>query len=979
MVHHRLLAASAGLTAAVACAVAALPVARAADAVRVVAVATAADAPAAPQAAGAAPLKLEKGDHICIVGNTLAERFQHDGWLEGYLYARNPDLDLVVRNLGYSADEIDYSKRLRSKDFGTPDEWLAGQADIPTVAAYRKKEKKDPDAPPKIGNPKDVKANRFEGVNTKADVIFAFFGYNESFAGEKGLPKFKADLTRLLAHYAEQKYNGKSAPRVVLFSPIAHEDLKDPNLPDGKADNERLKLYAAAIADVAKESKVGFVDLFEPSQKLYAAAAAAGKPLTMNGIHLTPEGNRQIASVIDAALTGGAALSGRDEAKFEARLEPARKAAADKAWHWFHRYRATDLFSTYGDRGFLQFTDKQSNYEVLQRELEVLDVMVQNRDKAIWAAAKGQPMAKVDDANVPQFLEVKTNKKDAQPYKSGEEAMKDMTLAKGLKVSLFADEKRFPELIKPVQMSFDTKGRLWVAVWPSYPHWQPTTPMADKILIFEDTDNDGVADKVKTFAGDLHNPTGFEFYNGGIVVAQGPDIWFMKDTDGDDKADVRTRILHGFDTTDTHHTANSFTFDPGGALYWQEGTFMHTQVETPWGPPVRNANSAVYRYEPKTLKLDVYTAYSYANPHGHVFDRWGTDIITDGTGAQPYYGPAFSGHMDFPAKHPKAPVIYKQRTRPCPGIELLVSGHFPPEMQGNLIVGNVIGFQGFLNYKLTDKGAGVEGKEVEPLLQSSDVNFRPSDLEVAPDGSLYFTDWQNSIIGHMQHNLRDPMRDREHGRIYRITAEGRPLLTPPKIAGEPVAKLLDLLKSKEDRVVYRAKIELSAHKADEVVPAVKAWVAGLDKADADYEHQRTEALWLHQWNNVVDVDLLKQVLASPEPKARAAATRVLCYWRDRVPTVLELLKKQAQDKDPRVALEAVRAASFFGAGKAEAASEVALEAVEKHGEDPVLKYTLDETMKQLDAVQKAPKVTQANYERETAPKAANAGPAAGKK
>jgi glucose/arabinose dehydrogenase len=952
MLHHRLLAATAGLTAAVAVSVAALP-ARAAD---------------APASGSPAPVKLEKGDHVCIVGNTLAERMQHDGWLEAYLYARNPDLDLVVRNLGYSADEIDYSKRLRSKDFGTPDEWLAAKAAIPTVAAYRAKEKKEPDAPPKIGNPKDVKENRFENVDTKADVIFAFFGYNESFAGEKGLPKFKSDLARLLAHYAEQRYNGKSAPRVVLFSPIAHEDLKDPNLPDGKADNERLKLYAAAMAEVAKENKVGFVDLFEASQKLYAAAT---KPLTINGIHLTAEGNKQVAGAIDAALAGGHTRADKDEAK----IESVRKAVADKAWHWFHRYRATDLFSTYGDRGFLQFTDKQSNYEVLQRELEVLDVLVQNRDKAIWAAAKGKSVEKVDDSNAPAFLEVKTNKKDAQPYKSADEAMADMTLAKGLKVSLFADEKKFPELVNPVQMSFDTKGRLWVAVWPSYPHWQPKTPMADKILVFEDTNGDGVADKVKTFAGDLHNPTGFEFYNGGLVVAQGPDIWFMKDTDGDDKADVRERILHGFDTTDTHHTANSFTFDPGGALYWQEGTFMHTQVETPWGPPVRNVNAAVYRYEPKTLKLDVYTAYSYANPHGHVFDRWGIDVITDGTGAQPYYGPAFSGRMDFPDKHAKAaPVLYKQRTRPCPGIELLASSHFPPEMQGNLIVGNVIGFQGFLNYKLSDKGAGLEGKEAEPLLQSKDVNFRPSDLEVAPDGSLYFTDWQNSIIGHMQHNLRDPSRDKQHGRIYRITAEGRPLLTPPKIAGEPVAKLLDLLKSPEDRIVYRAKIELSSHKAEEVVPAVKAWLAGLDKADKDYAHQVTEALWLHQWNNAVDVDLLKQVLASPEPKARAAATRVLCYWRDRVPAALDLLKKQAQDKDPRVALEAVRAASFFGADKAEQAGEVALEAVEKHGEDPVLKYTLDETMKQLENVQKPPKVTQATYERE-APKDAAAKPA----
>ena len=113
---------------------------------------------------------------------------------------------------------------------------------------------------------------------------------------------------------------------------------------------------------------------------------------------------------------------------------------------------------------------------------------------------------------------------------------------------------------------------------------------------------------------------------------------FLKDTDGDDKADVRERILHGLDTADTHHTVNSFTFDPGGALYFQEGTFHHTQVETPYGPPVRLANAGVFRYEPRTQKFEVYVPYGFANPHGHVFDRWGQDIVVDGTGGQPYHG-----------------------------------------------------------------------------------------------------------------------------------------------------------------------------------------------------------------------------------------------------------------------------------------------------------------------------------------------------
>src|SRR5437868_9226950 len=107
-----------------------------------------------------------------------------------------------------------------------------------------------------------------------------------------------------------------------------------------------------------------------------------------------------------------------------------------------------------------------------------------------------------------------------------------MTVGKGMKVTLFASEKEFPQLAKPVQMQFDAKGRLWVAVWPSYPHWKPTEEMDDKILVFEDTKGTGKADKVTVFADHLNCPTGFDFYNGGVLVAQAPDLVFLKDTAG---------------------------------------------------------------------------------------------------------------------------------------------------------------------------------------------------------------------------------------------------------------------------------------------------------------------------------------------------------------------------------------------------------------------------------------------------------------
>src|SRR5437870_7915302 len=183
--------------------------------------------------------------------------------------------------------------------------------------------------------------------------------------------------------------------------------------------------------------------------------------------------------------------------------------------------------------------------------------------------------------------------------------------------------------------------------------------MNDKLLVLEDTNGDGKADKCTVFADGLQNPTGFEFYNGGVLVAQAPDLLFLKDTKGTGKADLRVRVLHGMDTADTHHTANSFTLDPGGALYFQEGTFHHTQVETPYTAPVRCANAGVYRYEPRTQKFESYVTFGFANPHGHVFNRWGQDIVVDGTGAVPYDAALFSGYLPFPEKHRQPPSVYK--------------------------------------------------------------------------------------------------------------------------------------------------------------------------------------------------------------------------------------------------------------------------------------------------------------------------------
>jgi putative heme-binding domain-containing protein len=848
--------------------------------------------------AQAGSLELRQGDHIVFIGNALADRMQHYGWLETLVQARFSEHRLVFRNLGFNGDEL--TVRLRSAGFGSPDEWL---------------------------------------TSTKADEIFAFFGYNESFGGPNGLEKFKKELEEFIKHTLAQKYNGKSPPRIVLFSPIAHENLHDRNLPDGRANNQRLKLYAEAMAEVAKANQIMFVDLFSATQEQYGKT---DKRWTINGIHLNEFGDKMLAGIIDQALFGA------EQHREPAQLEKLRSAILDKDTQWFLRYRTVDGFNVYGGRSYLKYVDDISNRDVMQREMQILDVITSNRDRRIWAIAQGKDL-RVDDSNVPLSISVKTNKPGSGPngthvFLGGEEAIKQMHVASGMKINLFASEEMFPELAKPVAMQFDTRGRLWVAVWPTYPHWKPKEERNDKLLILEDTDGDGKADKCTIFADHLHCPTGFEFWNGGVLVAEAPDVLFLKDTTGNGRPDVRERVLGGLDSADTHHTANSFVFDPGGALYFQEGVFHRTQVESPYASPQRCADAGVYRYEPRTQKFEVYVSYPFANPHGHVFDRWGQDLVTDGTGNVNYYAPAFSGHVDYPRKHPEMQSIFHQRTRPSPGAAILSSRHFPDDVQGNYLVTNVIGFQGILQYKISEKGSGYTGVEVEPIVYSSDPNFRPDAIKIGPDGAMYFLDWQNPIIGHMQHHLRDPSRDQKHGRIYRVTYPTRPLLKPVKIAGEPIERLLDSLKEPEDNVRYRARIELGARDTDQVIAATHKWMNALDKNDKDYEHLLMEALWLHQNHNVVNEALLKRVLRSPDYHARSAATRVLRAWRDRLPDVLELLQTQIHDDHPQVRLMALLALSDF---QTQRAAEVALEVLQKPT-DYYLDYALKETMMTLE-------------------------------
>jgi mono/diheme cytochrome c family protein/glucose/arabinose dehydrogenase len=574
------------------------------------------------------------------------------------------------------------------------------------------------------------------------------------------------------------------------------------------------------------------------------------------------------------------------------------------------------------------------------------------RDKAIWLAAqKGE---KTDlaaaDKNTRSLPEVKTNfnpeKNGSLQYLYGKDALSKFKVPPDYKIELFASEAEFADLANPVQLSFDNRGRLWVATMPSYPHYKPGDAKPnDKLLILEDTNNDGKADKQTVFVDGLHLPLGFELAPEGVYVSQGTNLKLYTDTDGDDRADRSEIILSGFDDHDTHHNSHAFCADPSGAIYSGEGVFLHTNVETPYGT-VRATNGGFYRYSPQRRKLERIAQLAIPNPWGIAFDHWGQPFFAETSSPDvrwmlpgtvlPRYGES---------THKGVQLIEKEHmVRPTSGLEFVSSRHFPDEVQGDLLYNNNIGFLGTKQHQIQDDGTGYKAKFRQDLLVSEDRNFRPVDLEFAPDGSLYIVDWHNILIGHMQHNARDPLRDHVHGRIYRITYPARPLVTPAKIAGADLATLFDNLKLPEYRTRYRTRRELRGRKVTEVLPALQQWLAALDKNDLQYEHHQLEGLWVSWGLNQVNQPLLRQLLQAKDYRVRAAAVEVLRFTGHHVKDQAALLMQAVGDEHGRVRLGAIAAASRIDKEQ----GLPILEAAQKQPLDDWMKYAHETAVAHLN-------------------------------
>lgn len=841
-----------------------------------------------------AGLELNEGDSVVVVGNTFAERIALSGYLDAMIHAANPGKKIVVRSVPNSADEVDNMPREHS---------------VPPADFYLKRH--------------------------GADVVIMCFGMSESFNGLGGVDAFKAGLSKQVDLHINAKYNGQSAPKIVLVSPIAHEDLGSP-LPTGQAVVDRntvLAAYMEAMKAVAQEKGAVFIDLFSPTLSEYRNKKAKPAPMTNNGIAPSEYGCFFLAGEMAKQLGWWDGVVAGDSGNSADLLQ----VAYDKHYHFRHRYRATNTEYVWGRR------HKPFGNVNFPPELDQLDRMVEAREAKLWAMPKptlGQLFAKAPTGKAlwettpttydyPEdqwpgveipFQEKGNSLGDTSKIDEPENYINSFKVADGYQVNLFASEREFPELQNPLAMTFDYKGRLWVLCSPTYPHPYPGKVTDCKLVILDDTDGDGKADKSTIFARHMNIPTGFVIdANGVAYVGQAPDLWKLTDTDGDDIADRKEIVYSGFGMPDSHHTISAFVWDPNGGILMLEGVFTKTNVETPYGTQ-RTVDAAIWRFDPRTHRLIAIGHTGHPNPWGQTFDEYGQSILMDTSGPAQYNFSSLISPYIFPEKPKKGPPVVK-RGRPTAGAEFIYSSHFPDDVQGTYVHSQCIGFLGTHWDRLIQDGSKNSGYTSEPMPQpilSSEIpNYRPVCSELGADGALYIADWVNPLIGHMQFNLRDPRRDHTHGRIYRVSHKERPLVERIDLTKLDINGLLDTFKLPEQNTRDRARRILQNMDADEVAKASDAWLFKQNPREPWYERASLEVLWVQQGVGKLDMKIVDEVMRAREPLVQAGAIRALrmglqfgdLATKDAKP----FIEQAISNRDMRVRLEAVMACAYMDA------------------------------------------------------------------
>jgi putative membrane-bound dehydrogenase-like protein len=467
-----------------------------------------------------------------------------------------------------------------------------------------------------------------------------------------------------------------------------------------------------------------------------------------------------------------------------------------------------------------------------------------------------------------------------------EEAARAMTAPPGFKVTLFAGE---PDVVQPIAMAIDDRGRLWIAEAYSYPRRVPQAEARDRILIFEDSDGDGRFDSRKVFADHLNLVSGLEVGFGGVWVGAAPEFYFIPDRNADDHPDGPPQVLlDGWGQQDTHETLNSFVWGPDGWLYGCHGVFTHSRVGKPGAPDSERTpiNAGIWRYHPLRRVFEVF-AQGTSNPWGIDFDTRGQMFITacviphlyhiiQGGRYERQAGPHFNpytyddlktiaDHRHYLGANPHGGNGRSDSAgggHAHSGAMIYLGGAWPPEFNGSLFMNNIHGAR--INRDLlVERGSGSIGSHAPDFLLANDAWSQIISLKSGPDGSLFLIDWYDK---NQCHHNDSSVHDRTNGRIFKVSF-GDPKLVAVNLAGERSETLVRLQSSPNEWHARHARRIL--HERGPSAEAAKMLVELRQKTRDNPAIALRALLAQHAVGGLRDPAAIEQALADPDPVIRA--------------------------------------------------------------------------------------------------------------
>jgi len=515
------------------------------------------------------------------------------------------------------------------------------------------------------------------------------------------------------------------------------------------------------------------------------------------------------------------------------------------------------------------------------------------------------------------------------PARSPGEAAKSMTVPSGFSVEVVASE---PDLLNPVAMTFDERGRIWVTESFEYPRSSPG-PGRDRIKVLEDTDSDGVMDKFTVFAEGLNIPSGIAVGGGGVWVANAPDILFLQDTDGDGRADRSEVVVTGFGRDDTHELPNSLTWGPDGWLYGLNGVFNRSVVKH--RGKTFDFTCALFRIHPRTREFELF-AEGTSNSWGVAWNEQGEAFLSacvidhlwhlTETG---YYHRQGGPYPPYTWKI-ESIVDYKHQKAAYCGNHYFDSDAYPAEYRDRLYMGNIHG--GCINVDgLGRNGSTYRGIKYPDFLTANDAWFMPVAQKTGPDGCLYILDWYDRYHCY-QDARRDPEGiDRLKGRLYRVRYKDTPRVHGFDLAKETDDGLIERLHS--PNIFFRDLAQRLLRERND--PRTRAKLQALVLRDAAPHKARMHALWALVGADRLDPPFHLALLRHDDPALRAWGVRAAGNMHTVGREVREAVVGLVRDKSPDVSLQvAIASKKIEGVDPI----PVLLDAASSCGEDPVIPH-----------------------------------------